>query len=704
MEKLVKESIKELYKMYGFDFLEEKEGIISFAYKFGVFSNAEIVVIDDSIKDSFIEDVAGDYEAGGYRTAIFRCNDYEKIHMHLFNSFFSVNQSRKRLNEEYLLFCEKQKENLHNDYRYIASKNEEGGAYGDDCVTRIVNSIDKQHPILSIIEAAAGYGKTCTAFEIIRVMLTRNEKEMPLLIELSKNRNARIFKYVLQDEINQKFSQLSYELVLYEIKNGLIPLVIDGFDELIEPASREGKFMEDVDEQSVTMLTTIADILGTESKAKVVLTSRRSAMFTGDTFNEWVGSKLSKDCEIERYQIPTPNIIDWIGKEKYSVLGTNNNIANINNPVMLTFIANNITLEELQTGGVTWESLLDKYFRLLLEREQDRQELLLEYHEIYDIMEDLAGEFAKYDITSEKIEFIQELLKEITERNILEYRDRYKIINYGGESGILTKDEYIKRLSHNSLLDRHISKNKISFINEFILGILVGDAICDKKIVVKDISSKFADFAITAYAIKSEDSRKKLYDLLSNELSGWGTAIRFRAETKLLCVLSGTYSKEYLYGMTVSKNIQVESRFVECTFENCIFEHCRVNAKFFESCMFFNCKFYDVEIINQFDIDTVFANCLGTEDFPVETVVKNHLDVDINEKTVLEQFWKTGYASAEPRRTYTALFRGIPADKRSSIKEAIESLKRRELIIELNVCYSLNFAKIDEIERILGRR
>ena len=122
--------------------------------------------------------------------------------------------------------------------------------------------------------------------------------------------------------------------------------------------------------------------------------------------------------------------------------------------------------------------------------------------------------------------------------------------------------------------------------------------------------------------------------------------------------------------------------------------------------MFINCRFYGVTVENTFDTNTVFANCTGNGKFDIAHVdeEKAIYNIDVDERIVLEQFWKPGYATAEPRRTHTALFRGVPENKHVAVKNAIDSLKRRGLIIELKVCYGLNFEKIDEIEKILGRR
>ena len=50
---------------------------------------------------------------------------------------------------------------------------------------------------------------------------------------LSKNRSASIFRYILLDEIDHEYPTLDSNLVTHEIRTGRIPLIIDGFDELL---------------------------------------------------------------------------------------------------------------------------------------------------------------------------------------------------------------------------------------------------------------------------------------------------------------------------------------------------------------------------------------------------------------------------------------------------------------------------------------
>lgn len=696
------EEVKELYHKYGFSVLFEKEGLIAFSYRMGFFSGAEIVVVPENQNQNVVEKAKSDCVDMGYAISdddVVRL-DYEGIHRRLFNAFFNLSSSRDGLKRDYELFCNKQSEQLQNDYKFIESSkesNKEGGL-----VAHVVATLKESYPCLYILEAAAGYGKTCTAYEITSKLLEADESTLPLFIELSQNRYARVFKYVLQDEINRKFSQLSYDLVLSEIKNGWIPLIIDGFDELIDSKVAINSDYEQSDDSSLSMLSTIADLLDENSKAKIVLTSRRTAILTGDMFNEWVERKLCKECLFDRYQISIPDASDWIGPEKYQLLARGESIDNICNPVMMSFISNNISLEYLQNETLTWDMLLDKYFELLLTREQDRQDLLIEADEQYSIMEKLAAEYARYDFTSEDIEFIQELLENFIDKDFMEYQERYRK-RFLSNNGILTKKDYIRRLSHNSLLDRPKDSNQISFINDFILGVLVGDAINDKYVDAKELSEQFYDYVITSYGVRNPDKKKTLYALIEDNVKQCSDQTRIKAEIKLLDSVKDSYEKGYISGITIGDNIDVQGVFSACRFENCVFENFTINPANFKGCFFFECRFDNVDSSGSFDTGTLFLKSDGCDEFVIEKNTEIENSYNVYERQVLEQFWKPGYSNAEPRRTYTAMFKGVPETNRGAIKEAIGSLLKKGIIRELNVCYELNFSEIVEIKRILGR-
>jgi hypothetical protein len=73
-------------------------------------------------------------------------------------------------------------------------------------VSKIVRQINEHNgPLLIIIEAAAGYGKTCTAYEILKEFISLPSFKLPFFTELSRDRSAKIFKHILQFEIENSF-------------------------------------------------------------------------------------------------------------------------------------------------------------------------------------------------------------------------------------------------------------------------------------------------------------------------------------------------------------------------------------------------------------------------------------------------------------------------------------------------------------------
>ncbi|WP_228262130.1 hypothetical protein, partial [Acinetobacter baumannii] len=95
-------------------------------------------------------------------------------------------------------------------------------------IVEITNRLNEKKPILFIIEAAAGFGKTCTAYEILNHIVTKENNMVPLFSELSRNRQAKIFHYVLLDEIDRSFPNLKSQLVKDQILKGKVPVILDG--------------------------------------------------------------------------------------------------------------------------------------------------------------------------------------------------------------------------------------------------------------------------------------------------------------------------------------------------------------------------------------------------------------------------------------------------------------------------------------------
>ncbi len=702
------DELAELYRLYGFEkeYVSETGSYVVFSYHFGFFNNIEFVQLNnDKETDYEIAARKKEYERIGYNSIV--VHDYGSLHeaeIVLFKAFFYPEENKRRLKQEYNNFCQRQSEKLQGTFQYIAgSFQDSNSSIKNDLVKYIIETRQTTNARLTIMEAAAGYGKTCTVYEIVKHLLCMEELQIPLFVELSKNRNARLFRYVLQDEIDKKFTQLSSAVVVREIKTGRIPLIIDGFDELIE---QKGAVLDDSDERSLSMLSTIAELLGEDSNAWILLTTRNSAIFSGDLFEEWVMPKLGRGCIVDRLRIMKPSVQEWLGNRVYKIIQEKGiNIDGMANPVLLTFLRN-MDVNQLAIQLNSQDSVLDQYLSLLLIRDRERLNLLLEKEEQYTILEKLAGNFVQYDITSDTNEFIQDILKSILEDKFPELLGRYQ---QGGEveAIIQTSQEYVQRLSHSCLLDRvSISENQYGFINEFVLGILAGDAVRDGYLLSTEISERYLDIITTAYEGRDEKIRLELYEKIHQILESVTSMCRLSAECTLLHYPNSNYSDQYFQAFIFSEHISFKEEYLfeNCVFDNCLFQNCKINASVFRKCSFFNCQFYNTLVEGTPDEELIFINCIGEGVFQIEHKVLVSVDAEDNyEKVVLEQFWKPGYSSAELRRTYTALFKGVKSKEHANIQGAIQSLLRKGLIRELNICYELNTNCIGEIKRILGR-
>lgn len=701
--------VTNLYLQYGFEQGPVHEQYLVFFSKNGYFQNAEIVIIGDDFNPDNID--KREYENIGYSVRIKHYQDIPSVHNALFNGFFTTALSNKRLIAEYDTFCEQQSHKLgNNKYEYVSGTFVENGLIQDgNVIERILEIFESDDRQLIILEASAGYGKTCTSFETIRHLVEKIPTKIPLLAELSKNRKASVFRYVLLSEIDQKFPALSSDLVTNEIQNGRIFLIIDGFDELLSKSYLTLQEKEKpTGKDAQTMLDTIAQLIPSGSKTKILLTSRKSSIFVGEDFDNWVTEHLT-GCNITRLQLSQPSLRDWIGPKKIEILKENNIILNsILNPILLTLLRN----EPLESFGEKYTSndkLIEEYFNLLLQREQIRQALPLSVDEQISIMQDLAVQMVQYDISAEDIDFIKSILSDVISPNLENYLNRYNLLPDSPEN-TPTETEFLTKLSQHALLDRvSVQKNLIGFINEFIFGLMIARSVVDNRLPAAELEGKYLDIAVTAYSAYNFEKRKKLYDVIAQALSIQTAQRRINAEIHLVDAITSFYTGEYFDGVFFTENLEFlkASLFRDCIFSDCVFDHCNINTDAFQTCQFYNCSFYDNQIVpgTALNCELSFLSCTGHETF-ASLAYRNPiiLTEDVNyERIVLEQFWKPGYDTAEPRRAYHSLLKGIFSGHRQFVVDAIESLIKKGILIKKLRVYELNFEKMDVIRAIIER-
>ena len=699
-EKIIEE-IEALYELYGFSKVKQSDDYVVFTYSNGYFYNAEIIKFNNQIEETKLK---REFEEAGYSVRIIEYVSLEKTHELLFNGFFAVKNINDRLLKDYELFGELQsKKLLGATYEYVEPKcnwNCEGEQ--KDLIFGIYEQIQKPGAQLIILEAAAGYGKTCTSYELIKMIADNcTDNFAPIFTELSKNRKAALFRYVLLDEIDRKFTSLSSELVISEIRNGKVPLIIDGFDELI---SRSNKNMSDpnsVEDDSQTMLDTIAELFEPGCQTKVVLTSRKSAIFTGDIFEEWKDKHLPK-CNVTRVSIDEPTVSDWIGFEKTEYLEKHGiPFASIINPILLAFMRS-MEMDKFEETCSNVENVISYYFNSLLERERERQSLQLTVKEQYRIMEQIAKDFVEFEIIAEEISFIRDLFIEIIHDNYKSYRDRYVAIEERP-----TEEEFATKLAGHALLNRiSPQKNQIGFINDFIFGILIGDCILEDDSILEEMDGKYIDIACTAYASRSDEKKNELLEKVLPQIDRLNYEQQLDTEIKLANTIQRNYESHYFSNRSFQDVFFDGSYgFKKCTFRNSLFKESIFVTRAFEECSFYDCKFYDIEVIRDTTTNRklIFsANCVGHEKLMKESAYEEaNIVTDNYEQIVLKMYWRKGNRFSRGRLPEMFLLRTPNEETRMGIANALESLKHKNLLYKEGHYWFVNTEKIKEIKEIL---
>ncbi len=462
----------------------------------------------------------------------------------------------------------------------------------NNLVKEVVDKINSYNsPLLIIIEAAAGYGKTCTAYEILNNFISLSTNKLPFFTELSRDRKASIFKHILAFEIEEQFSnRVDSKVVIEEIKKGRIPLIIDGFDELI---SKDFTFSSNDFEQVENMLSTIVDLL--TDKAKILITSRKTAIFDSEEFHNWMLEK-NIDYTLQKITISEPAISDWLSEERLEIITSNKfPVQQIANPVLLTYLRY-VKIEDLKEMIVENQSIVDKYFDFLLKREQERQKLLIEPDTQLEIFRNLVRLFTEWEIKSENKDFIKEIFLEYDKTILEETRKKYT------PEDRPRIDQLADILSNHAFLDRKNSR-KIGIINEFVFGSLMGHGLILGEYkdffpeYNKKIPQHFALLAVQSFQVETKEKKEKLWEVFNEVTFNYDLQFFFRLDIEFKNEIirdykSTTINDFYLNDFYLKKEGQFES----VVFTNCTFRKCMFSAKAFISCSFINCRFFDCDI------------------------------------------------------------------------------------------------------------
>ena len=590
-----REQIWKLYERYGYRTSELDEDYMIFVLENVMYPAVDILIFDEHSEKHLSK--KGEYSAMGYGVRVTVYHGLSSVEDYLFKGFFRVDIVAKQLEMNYSRYAEKQMKLYDRDkseYRYIPIPYSVEVNFNDEPHTQgLVDSIFKNmqgdRPVLIIIEAAAGYGKTSTAYELIHQYNTRMPEVRPFFMELAKDRTASNFRYLLLSQMEQQFDiLLKNDVVLHNIRQGRIPLIIDGFDELLSADLDNGGINIDFKEVE-TMLSTIAELLTDHSK--VVLTTRKTAIFSGESFIEWYYDRIdsSFNFDIIRYQLNAPALHDWLDARRRKAFGERHIGSSIANPVLMGYLRyiNDQEYDEIIRDPYL---LTDKFFSFMLKREIERQDLPFSVAEQFRILRRLAAMFAGFNITSDSRASVKQALFELN-RSLIEQK-------------AVTKDaeSIANALTNHALLDRKGTEN-IGFLNDFIFGTLfMHSVINDDRDMIdyyRETSYPFLEKAILAAAVADINDRSLFYDRLLSFCEP-NTSLRFWAAVKLRGVTLGSFKGESFDAGTLYNPVEgcnfaegFGNDISDCSFTNIIFQQCHFNFEQIINCTFINCRFVE---------------------------------------------------------------------------------------------------------------
>ena len=636
------ELLDNLFHEYGYEAKEKKASYRVYVLNQGMYHGAEIVALDDSDVERTLEQ----YSKLGYHAKEQRFKTIEEAENYLFRGFFNTQTTESDIKKRYSDYATSQVKHYCDasiKYQYISMpysvyKEDSNSATSDEknIVTAIKNEIDKEGARLIIVEAAAGFGKTCTAYEVYKSFIDTTDSRKPIFTELSRNRDAKQFKYILWAEIDkEKATTAKQDLVVYNIKKGRIPLIIDGFDELLSKDIDPGRTDQlNEFEQVETMLSTIGDLLTNESK--VILTSRKTAIFAGAEFEDWVNSYNGK-FDVVRFQLDKPNIKEWLSSERYDeIRKAEIPLESISNPVLLTYLRN-VDSEVFEELMYFPETITDNFFMFLLNREKDRQNLNIRWEDQMRIFENLAKALAEFDITGENRSFIKALIIDYNKDDLVNYKESM--------STKQTLEELADTLTNHALLDRVGNKDFVTFVNEFIFGYLLGKGIVKDGIGylqrLSPLPEYLLELAITAFKYSANKDKQDLWDVLSNCKERMSLSLAIAMDCFLKGKILGSYKCEAVNSYTFDgiKFSSDDCQFVDVSFVDTTFEKCVFDATAFSKVTFTGCRFIDCDV-NNTDIlqEQHQIHCYGCDDFNSGfiTSIENKKSVPQNEKENLD--------------------------------------------------------------------
>ena len=699
------ELLDSIYERYGYEVKKSHVGVRVYIFTKSIYSGAEIIVTDS--QSCNIEQLRKEYSDSGYAVKVRQYKSIEEAEVILFKEFFKVDAVIQNLKRRYEDFIRRVMDKLSDSatYEYIKcpyeiskyqSENEnfENTSvkfYQEGLVERLSDLLDShQGPLFVILEAAAGYGKTCTAYELLSHFLKISNTKIPFFTELSRDRKATIFSHILRKEIEEQFAnRVDSSVVIGEIKKGRIPLIIDGFDELI---SKDFSFNTSEFQQVESMLSTVVDLLS--DNAKIVITSRKTAIFNSEDFYNWMSNR-NIDYTMAKITISEPCIENWLNKEQLDVINRANlPLETFANPVLLAFLKYS-SMDELEKMVLKDNTIINEYLDFLLKREQTRQGLLIEPETQLRIFRKLVRLFTELDIKTASKDDIKELILDYNKKILSKTLEKYL------PSERPRIEQLADTLSNHAFLDKKDNKT-IGFVNEFIFGTLIAQNLVMGKYMehnskfYKDLDIMFANLAFHAYRVQTDSEKHKLWEVFTSLPFNYDPLFYLQIDVELEKSLNRKYKQLAIdnYCMSNISFIGID-RFENTVFTNCAFKSCEFNTNSFRNCSFVKCKFYDCIVHNKKENNNYIGFFTSTDNngfiekmtISDDEILENEIEEISSEKLILDKFFNQG--SLRPRyRQFSQLNSELSDMGSRELSKQLHSLEVKNYIaMNGNLCH-----------------
>ena len=258
-----KYKLRKLYERYGYEWfwdVPETDSYMAFTVRCGLNDYLDLVVLTNRTEDRTNAEIAKRNLLEEYDFAEVKISQYadcEEAEQALFTAFFKPEEYEKALKADFKTYGGVEiKDHNCKLVKGMVKRSMEtefcDDGYGN--VISIVENKSKDIPSLYVATDIA-YGSW-------------SEKTMPLVVDLAKNKAARLFRYILEDEIARKLRGIKYECLREEIKNGRIPVIITGLEYMF---SDHGKMLPDAKENMRALLFSLTNVAVKHgSKTKLV--------------------------------------------------------------------------------------------------------------------------------------------------------------------------------------------------------------------------------------------------------------------------------------------------------------------------------------------------------------------------------------------------------------------------------------------------